>query len=191
VESGRFPSARLNLRCTNIARMSINVARKKRGRPATGQSPTLGIRLHRSLINEVEAWAKQQIDRPSRSVAIRRLLNLALNSERAIKEAAPSKVPSGTKNDTIFIVAIRRLAGFQIRAARAVLGWSAEDLARASAVSLRTIRRAELTDVHTSMRVANELSVRRALEAAGIEFIEENGGGPGVRLRSPGKRKAS
>jgi ribosome-binding protein aMBF1 (putative translation factor) len=143
------------------------------------------------LINEVEAWAKRQIDRPSRSVAIRRLLNLALNSERTIKEVAPpSKMPNGTKNDKESIVVVRRVAGFQIRAARAVLGWSAEDLARASAVSLRTIRRAELTDVHTSMTVANDLSVRRALESAGIEFIEENGGGLGVRLRKPGQKES-
>jgi hypothetical protein len=42
------------------------------------------------------------------------------------------------------------------------------------------------------MTVANDLAIRHALEAAGIEFIEENGGGPGLRLRRPhpsGKRK--
>jgi len=33
------------------------------------------------------------------------------------------------------------------------------------------------------MTAANDLAVRRALEAAGVEFIDENGGGPGVRLR--------
>jgi len=35
----------------------------------------------------------------------------------------------------------------------------------------------------TSMTTANDLAVRRALEDAGIHFIDENGGGPGVRLR--------
>jgi hypothetical protein len=35
------------------------------------------------------------------------------------------------------------------------------------------------------MTAANSLAVRRALEAAGVEFIEENGGGAGVRLRTP------
>jgi hypothetical protein len=35
------------------------------------------------------------------------------------------------------------------------------------------------------MTTANDLAVRRALEAAGVEFIDENGGGPGVRLRKP------
>jgi hypothetical protein len=37
--------------------------------------------------------------------------------------------------------------------------------------------------VATSLTAANDLAVRRALEAAGIEFIDANGGGPGVRLR--------
>src|SRR2546430_11835243 len=75
------------------------------------------------------------------------------------------------------------LTSAQLRAGRALIRWSAEDLARASAVGLTTIRRAELTDGETSMTVANDLAVRRALEAAGVEFIDENGGGPGVRLR--------
>jgi hypothetical protein len=35
------------------------------------------------------------------------------------------------------------------------------------------------------MTVANDLAVRRAFETAGVEFIAENGGGPGVRLRKP------
>jgi hypothetical protein len=71
----------------------------------------------------------------------------------------------------------------QIRAARALIGWSAEDLFKHSAVSLRTIRRAELSEAHTKLTAANEVAIRRALESAGVEFIEENGGGPGVRLR--------
>jgi hypothetical protein len=43
--------------------------------------------------------------------------------------------------------------------------------------------RAELTDKETLMNAANELAIRHALEAAGVEFIDENGGGLGVRLR--------
>jgi hypothetical protein len=39
------------------------------------------------------------------------------------------------------------------------------------------------------MTVANDLAVRRALENAGVEFIDENGGGPGVRLRKRSSRK--
>ena len=75
------------------------------------------------------------------------------------------------------------LTSAQIRSGRALLRWSAEDLARASAVGVTTIRRAELTELQTSMTAANDLAVRRALETAGVEFIDENGGGPGVRLR--------
>ena len=77
----------------------------------------------------------------------------------------------------------KHLTSDQIRAARAVLRWRAQDLARASAVGVATIRRAELAERDTSMTTPNDLAVRRALEAAGIEFIDENGGGPGVRLR--------
>ena len=78
----------------------------------------------------------------------------------------------------------------QIRAGRALLRWTAADLSRVSAVSLRTIRRAELAERYTSMTAANDLAIRRALEAAGVEFIEEDGGGPGVRLRKRHTKKA-
>ena len=81
------------------------------------------------------------------------------------------------------------LTSAQIRAARSLIRWSAEDLARESSLSVATIRRAELADGETSMTAANNLAVRRALEAAGVEFIDGNGGGPGVRLRKPPKQK--
>ena len=79
------------------------------------------------------------------------------------------------------------LTSSQIRSGRALIRWSAEDLARSSAVGLTTIRRAELTESATSMTAVNDQAIRRALEAAGVEFIDENGGGPGVRLRKPKK----
>jgi hypothetical protein len=44
-------------------------------------------------------------------------------------------------------------------------------------------RRAELAENETSMTAPNDIAIRRALEAAGVEFIDGNGGGPGVRLR--------
>jgi hypothetical protein len=74
----------------------------------------------------------------------------------------------------------RALTAPQIRAARALLKWSAEDLSRHSSVSLRTIRRAELAERHTTLTAANDSAVRRALESAGVEFT--NGDQPGVRL---------
>jgi ribosome-binding protein aMBF1 (putative translation factor) len=76
-----------------------------------------------------------------------------------------------------------RLSSSQIRAARALLRWSAADLAKESALGANTVRRAEVAENGTSLTAANELALRRTLEAAGVEFIDENGGGPGVRLR--------
>ena len=70
-----------------------------------------------------------------------------------------------------------------IRAARALLRWEQRDLAEASSISLPTIKRLEskpgILEAHTSTVAA----LTRAFENAGIEFIDENGGGPGVRLR--------
>jgi hypothetical protein len=51
---------------------------KKRGRPATGQDPVTAIRLSPELRNNVDAWAAKQTDKPSRSEAIRRLVELGL-----------------------------------------------------------------------------------------------------------------
>ena len=64
-----------------------------------------------------------------------------------------------------------------------MLRWSAEDLAREAAWGLRQLGERRAPENETSMTMANDLAVRRALESAGVEFIDENGGGPGVRLR--------
>ena len=87
-------------------------------------------------------------------------------------------------------MASKSLTSAQIRAARALVRWSAEDLAKEAALGLATIRRAENADAETSMTNANDLAVRRALESAGVEFIDENGGGAGVRLRKPHKKRS-
>jgi transcriptional regulator with XRE-family HTH domain len=69
----------------------------------------------------------------------------------------------------------------QLRAARAILGLSQGELAGMTGKTAKTIRRAE-TDVG---QVANDTIavIRKALEDAGVEFIPENGGGAGVRLK--------
>jgi hypothetical protein len=82
----------------------------------------------------------------------------------------------------------KSLTSAQIRAARALIRWSAEDLARSSSVGLTTVRRAELAVEETSLTAANNLAIRSALEAAGVEFIDPNGGGPGVRLSGKPKK---
>ena len=78
---------------------------------------------------------------------------------------------------------MRALTSAQIRAARALLQWSAADLAKASSVGVNTIRRAEIAGDQIALTAANSATLRGVLEAAGVEFIDENGGGPGVRLR--------
>ena len=80
---------------------------------------------------------------------------------------------------------MKSIGGAQMRAARALLRWAATDLVRESGVSLATIHRAESVDGRSAMTFANASAVRRALEDAGVELIEEDGGGPGARLKQP------
>jgi transcriptional regulator with XRE-family HTH domain len=75
------------------------------------------------------------------------------------------------------------LTSAQIRAARALIRWSALQLAEKTAVGVTTIRRAELTASETKLTRVNDQAIRRVLEAAGVEFIDDDGGGPGVRLK--------
>jgi hypothetical protein len=75
------------------------------------------------------------------------------------------------------------LTSAQIRAARALIRWNALQLAEKTAVGVTTIRRAELTASETKLTRVNDQAIRRVLEAAGVEFIDADGGGPGVRLR--------
>jgi hypothetical protein len=70
-----------------------------------------------------------------------------------------------------------------------LLRWSALDLASASKVGVATIRRVEVVDGEIPVTPANEAALRRALESAGVEFIDENGGGAGVRLKKPARRE--
>ncbi|WP_309083309.1 helix-turn-helix transcriptional regulator [Chelativorans sp.] len=68
----------------------------------------------------------------------------------------------------------------QIRAARALLDISQQELADLSKVSLRTIVQAERDAGSVSASIVQALVL--SLQAAGVELIPENGGGPGVRL---------
>ena len=76
-----------------------------------------------------------------------------------------------------------------VRAARALLRWEQRDLEAASSVSLPTIKRLEskpgIMIAHTSTLIA----LKKAFEVAGVEFIDENGGGPGVRLKKKRQKK--
>ena len=75
----------------------------------------------------------------------------------------------------------------QVKAARALLGWSQEDLASAASVSLPTIKRLEAQAGDLGGRSDTGSKICSALAAGGIEFISQNGGGVGVRLRKPSK----
>ena len=71
----------------------------------------------------------------------------------------------------------------QCRAARGLVGWSQQELARNAGVGTVAIH--QLESGTSQPRRATLDVVRRAFEAAGVEFIDENGGGAGVRLRKP------
>ena len=75
------------------------------------------------------------------------------------------------------------LSTCQIRAARALLRWSAQDLAGASGIGISTIRRLELEDGVPAANIRTLEALKTALERAGIEFIGTPSDGPGVRLR--------
>ena len=69
----------------------------------------------------------------------------------------------------------------QSRAARGLLDWSQEQLARASHLGVSTIR-----DFEKGRRVPTRNNIRameEAFERAGVIFIDQNGGGPGVRMK--------
>ena len=70
----------------------------------------------------------------------------------------------------------------QIRAARALVGWSQTEVAAAAGLSIPTVKRAE---ADAGIRASEDavVAIANALKRAGVDFIAENGGGPGVRLR--------
>jgi transcriptional regulator with XRE-family HTH domain len=69
----------------------------------------------------------------------------------------------------------------QCRAARGLLNWSQERLAEAAGISQATVAGFESGQSNTMRN--NILVMRLALEDGGVEFIDKNGGGPGVRLK--------
>ena len=76
----------------------------------------------------------------------------------------------------------------QCRAARGLLGWTQKELATRAGVGVVTVREFE---GGSSPRRATIDVIKRALELAEVEFIEENGGGPGLRLRKSIRLKRS
>ena len=74
----------------------------------------------------------------------------------------------------------------QLRAARALVGWSRETLAEKAGVSAQTVTGFELLGADSKISTLHK--IKRALEAVGVQFIDEDEvGGPGVRLKHGGK----
>ncbi len=71
----------------------------------------------------------------------------------------------------------------QIRAGRALVRWTQEELAEAANISIPTLKRWEGSEGVPAAEPNNLAAAQRALEKAGVVFIEENGGGAGVRLK--------
>ena len=74
------------------------------------------------------------------------------------------------------------VTGAQLRGARGLLGISREELAKRAGVSFETVKRIEGQSL-VSANVQTVDAIRRAFSEAGVIFIDENGDGPGVRLR--------
>ena len=82
----------------------------------------------------------------------------------------------------------RMISSEQCRAARALLDWSQDQLSKKASVGIVTVRQLE-AGTHEPRRATLDV-IKRALVDAGVDFIDENGGGPGVRLRKAAKGKS-
>jgi transcriptional regulator with XRE-family HTH domain len=76
------------------------------------------------------------------------------------------------------------ISSSQVRAAKALLRWSGEELANMSGISLSTIRRVEGADgIPEAQNIKTIMAIKKALEDAGVEFIGSPDDRPGVRLK--------
>ena len=86
-----------------------------------------------------------------------------------------------------FVPEIIMITASQCRAARGLLDWTQQELADAARIGVATVRQFEGGGAET--RQATLAVLKWALESEGVEFIDENGGGPGVRLRKRTSKK--
>ena len=80
------------------------------------------------------------------------------------------------------------LQAAQIRAARALLGWRQEDLAKAAKVGLATVARIEQGEGMVQGNFSTIMKIQQALERQGISFSDNQDGGIGVRLATKPQR---
>jgi transcriptional regulator with XRE-family HTH domain len=81
------------------------------------------------------------------------------------------------------------LQAAQIRAARALLAWRQQDLAKAAKIGLATIARIEQKEGPAQGNVSTIIRIQEALERAGVRFIGDDGGGYGVLLENKPSRR--
>lgn len=86
-------------------------------------------------------------------------------------------------------LSIKKVSIRQIKAARALLNWTQDDLAARSGVSAPTVKRLEAADGEIGGRVGTQRALLDALQESGVEFLVENGGGIGVRLKRQRRSK--
>src|SRR5882762_747286 len=94
----------------------------------------------------------------------------------------PRIAPPGVRGSRTKVRLILKVSIRQIKAARALIGWSQDDLAKHSGVSAPTVKRLEAADGEIGGRAETGESPVSALGEAGVEVIPEDGGGAGVRL---------
>lgn len=81
------------------------------------------------------------------------------------------------------------ISAAQCRAGRALVRMNQQELAKAAEVSTKTVADFE-REIERQLNVRTLRALRAALEAAGVEFIPENGGGEGVRLKKDRLKEA-
>ena len=178
--------------------------------PGRIQDRLFQMRLSNDFLESLDKWRQGQRDLPSRAESIRRLTTSMLqmlgkgthNKSAEQKKLKPDSVwgsrpqsglmiqniltnPRGHANRNYINPGSDMTTTRQMKAARSLLGWSQSDLARHSGVSEPTIARLESADGQLGGRGETVRKIQGALELAGIEFIEENGTGEGVRFRKP------
>jgi DNA-binding XRE family transcriptional regulator len=173
--------------------------------PGRIQDRPFQMRLSHDFLEHLDEWRRRQPDQPSRAESIRRLTTAMvqiLDKDPNDKGAKPKKPKAdlGAGSGPLMIEMIlnrpkthinitsinsRSTTIRQIKAARALLGWSQSDLARQSGVSEPTIARLESADGQLGGRRETVRKIQAALETSGIEFIEGNGTGEGLRFRKP------
>jgi len=154
---------------------------RSRGRPPKGpQDRPFQMRVSEAFLRSLDDWRRQQADLPSRTEAVRRLVQAGLKSDTYVQPVGTvyQQIDGRSRNVTIMPA--------QLRMGRAAVRWGIRELAAKAGVSPNTVARIENgADAKQSTMDA----LQRALEVAGVEFT--NGDRPGVRLIKLAERSAT